>query len=188
MASTTGGMATGLIAHPGVELFAIFSPDKKWIAFTGQYDGDRQVLSPRHWRRPHGWTPDGKSVVFGSLREYFDLGDGRLYVLSVYGGLPQALPMPKAEGDYLLAIDGQELTAKQNPRQLLRNRVNRPVQLAPTPTTEGSHNISFRFIASETNLICLDWVTHNREAVSKTSNGKYSYSGGVDGICVWIRG
>ncbi len=42
-ASTSGGTATRLTAHPGLELFAKFSPDGKWIAFTGQYDGDEQV-------------------------------------------------------------------------------------------------------------------------------------------------
>ena len=39
-ASTSGGMAARLTAHPGIELFAKFSPDGKRIAFTGQYDGD----------------------------------------------------------------------------------------------------------------------------------------------------
>src|SRR5262245_10057576 len=43
IASTSGGTATRLTAHPGVEVFAKFSPDGKWIAFTGQYDGDEQV-------------------------------------------------------------------------------------------------------------------------------------------------
>ena len=41
--STTGGTATRLTAHPGREVFAKFSPDGKYIAFTGQYDGDEQV-------------------------------------------------------------------------------------------------------------------------------------------------
>jgi tricorn protease-like protein len=43
-ASTSGGMATRLTAHPGIELYAKFSPDGKWIAFTGQYDGDAADL------------------------------------------------------------------------------------------------------------------------------------------------
>ena len=42
-ASTSGGTATRLTAHPGVETYAKFSPDGNWIAFTGQYDGDEQV-------------------------------------------------------------------------------------------------------------------------------------------------
>jgi tricorn protease len=118
-ASTTGGMATRLTAHPGLELFAKFSPDGKWIAFTGQYDGDEQVYVipatggipkqltfypsrgplPARWgydQQVYGWTPDSKAVVFRSLREYFDLGDSRLYTVSIDGGLPQALPMPKS--------------------------------------------------------------------------------------------
>jgi tricorn protease len=117
-------MATRLTAHPGMELFAKFSPDGKWIAFTGQYDGDEQVyvipvtggipkqltfypargpLNPR-WgydNQVYGWTPDGKSIVFRSHREYFELGDSRLYTVSPEGGLPQPLPMPKSgAGDY----------------------------------------------------------------------------------------
>jgi dipeptidyl aminopeptidase/acylaminoacyl peptidase len=42
-APAEGGSAIRLTAHPGVEVFAKFSPDGKWIAFTGQYDGDEQV-------------------------------------------------------------------------------------------------------------------------------------------------
>ena len=42
-APVAGGAAARLTAHPGLELFAKYSPDGKWIAFTGQYDGDEQV-------------------------------------------------------------------------------------------------------------------------------------------------
>jgi tricorn protease len=124
IASTSGGNATRLTAHPGVEVFAKFSPDGKWIAFTGQYDGDEQVyvipvnggvpkqltfypargpLTPR-WgydNQVYGWTPDGKSIIFRSLRDHFDLGDCRLYTVPVDGGLPQPLPMPySGAGDF----------------------------------------------------------------------------------------
>jgi tricorn protease len=39
-AHVSGGAAVHLTSHPGVEVFGKFSPDGKWIAFTGQYDGD----------------------------------------------------------------------------------------------------------------------------------------------------
>jgi tricorn protease len=131
IASTSGGMATRLTAHPGIEVFAKFSPDGKWIAFTGQYDGDEQVyvipvtggvpkqltfypargpLTPR-WgydNQVYGWTPDGKSIVFRSLRDHFDLGDCRLYTVSLEGGLPQPLPMPTSgAGDF--SPDGKDV-------------------------------------------------------------------------------
>jgi tricorn protease len=130
-ASTSGGIATRLTAHPGVELFGKFSPDGKWIAFTGQYDGDEQVYVipatggvpkqltfypsrgplPARWgydNQVYGWSRDGKSVIFRSLREHFDLGDNRLYTVPVEGGLPQALPMPySGAGD--LSPDSKEV-------------------------------------------------------------------------------
>jgi len=34
-----GGVARKLTSHEGYEAFPRFSPDGKWIAFTGEYDG-----------------------------------------------------------------------------------------------------------------------------------------------------
>lgn len=121
LAPATGGAATRLTAHPGLELFPKFSPDGKWIAFTGQYDGDEQVyvmpvrggeptqltfypargpLPPR-WgydNQVYGWSPDSKAVLFRSLREGWTLTDTRLYLVPVEGGAPTALAMPVAGG------------------------------------------------------------------------------------------
>ena len=43
LASASGGAAHRITTHPGRELFPKFSPDGKWIAFTGQYDGNFNV-------------------------------------------------------------------------------------------------------------------------------------------------
>src|SRR5258708_25893327 len=40
---TRGGTATRLTSNPGLELFGKFSPDGRFIAFTGQYGGDEPV-------------------------------------------------------------------------------------------------------------------------------------------------
>ncbi|MGD2217166.1 MAG: hypothetical protein PVJ64_10425, partial [Gemmatimonadales bacterium] len=124
-ASAAGGTARRLTAHPGLELFPKFSPDGRWIAFTGQYDGDEQVyvmpaeggvpkqltyypavgpLPPR-WgydNLVYGWTRDGSAVLFRSARgDGWDLTDGRLYTVPREGGFPQAVPIPIAgAGDY----------------------------------------------------------------------------------------
>lgn len=120
-APTSGGTATRLTAHPGLELFGKFSPDGSMIAFTGQYDGDEQVYVvpatggvpkqltfypargplPDRWgydNQVYGWSPDGKSVLFRSMREGWTLTDTRLYTVSVEGGLPRPLPMPVSGG------------------------------------------------------------------------------------------
>src|SRR4028119_2396420 len=108
-ASAAGGQAVRLTAHPGVEVFAKYSPDGKYIAFTGQYDGDEQVyvmpasggepkqltfypargpLTPR-WgydNQVMGWTGDGESIVFRSQRDSWTLPISRLYTVPTPGG------------------------------------------------------------------------------------------------------
>jgi len=123
-----GGTAVRLTAHPGVEIFAKFSPDGRWIAFTGQYDGDEQVYLvpstggvprqlthyPAQGPLPHrwgfdnvvyGWTTDGSGILFRSLRDGTGIADGRLFTVSVDGGLPIALPMTTAGAGELLPGD-----------------------------------------------------------------------------------
>lgn len=123
--STDGGTAVRLTAHPGQELFAKFSPDGQFIAFTGQYDGDEQVyimpakggipqqltfypasgpLAPR-WgydNQVYGWTPDGEFIVFRSVRDANGGStESALYKVHKDGGLPVKLPMPTSgAGDF----------------------------------------------------------------------------------------
>jgi tricorn protease len=131
LASASGGKATRLTAHPGLELFAKFSPDGRSIAFTGQYDGDEQVYvmptaggEPRQltyypargplaerWGYDHqvyGWTPDGERVLFRSFRDSWTLPAARLYTVAARGGPAEALPMPVA-GSGAFSPDGRRV-------------------------------------------------------------------------------
>lgn len=115
-----GGVARKLTTHEGYESFARFSPDGKSIAFTGEYDGNREVyLIPAEGGVPKrltytatlgrddisdrmgpnnlvmGWTGDGKSIVFRSrMREWNDFV-GQLYLVPAAGGTPTQLPLPR---------------------------------------------------------------------------------------------
>jgi tricorn protease len=128
LANASGGDARRLTSHPGLEMFAKFSPNGEWVAFTGQYDGDEQVyvvpttggaprqltfypargpLAPR-WgydNQIYGWSRDGQSVLFRSWRDGWGMADCRLFTVSKDGGLATPLPMPVAgAGD--LSPDG----------------------------------------------------------------------------------
>ena len=107
-----GGVARQLTTG-GHEKSPCFSPDGKWLAFSGQYDGNEDVYvmpaeggEPRRltWHpandAPLGWTPDGKRVLFVSTRDaWADVT--RVYTVPVEGGVPEALPMWRAfEGSY----------------------------------------------------------------------------------------
>jgi tricorn protease len=78
-------------------------------------------------------------------------------------------------GDYVLAIDGANLVAGQNPYEMLRNKAGNPVQLTlnSKPSLEGARKISFHPITSESDLIYLEWVTHNREYVRQVARHRF---------------
>jgi tricorn protease len=107
--STTlkGGPAQRLTSHPGNELAARISPDGKWIAFSGSYDGGLQVYlmpfeggTPRRltWRgncTVQGWTPDGQRILYRSAIEATGRPVDRLYTVDLEGHEPEALPLQK---------------------------------------------------------------------------------------------
>lgn len=127
----TGGEARRLTSHKGYEMFARFSPDGKSIAFTGEYDGNREVyLIPATGGAPERltytstnardelgdrmgpnnmvmtWTPDGKGIVFRNR-----IGDGfpgELWTVPVTGAMPSKIPLPEG-GFCSYSPDGKKL-------------------------------------------------------------------------------
>jgi tricorn protease len=96
-------------------------------------------------------------------------------------------------GDYVLAIDGQDLPANENPYRLLRNKADRPVELTVNskPTMDGSRKVTFRPITSEYDLWYLNWVAGCRDRVTKMTNGRVGYlhlpNMGSEGIREFIK-
>jgi len=116
-----GGTAIKLVSPPGVESYPKFSPDGKTIAFTGNYDGNKDVyVLPAAGGVPlrlteHGytdrvvdWTPDGKSVLFASSRESGKARFNQFYTIPAIGGAASKLPLAYAEyGSY--SPDGNQI-------------------------------------------------------------------------------
>ena len=126
-----GGVAKRLTSHIGYEMFARYSPDGQTIAFTGEYDGNREVYSiPAQGGEPlrltytatnarddlgdrmgpnnmvMTWSPDGKKIVFRNRTgEGFE---GLLWTVAPTGGMPTQIPLPEG-GWCSYSPDGSKL-------------------------------------------------------------------------------
>src|SRR5205807_10485058 len=114
----------------------LFSPDGKWIAFTGQYDGNFNVyVMPAEGGQPKQltfyqgsahplndrmgihdevvtWTPDSKRIVFLSRRDATNGWIKRPFTVSIDGGLPEPLPV-KEGGLTSFSPDGTKIAYNQ---------------------------------------------------------------------------
>ncbi|MEJ2207310.1 MAG: PDZ domain-containing protein, partial [Gemmatimonadota bacterium] len=132
-APLAGGAATRLTSHEGLELFARFSPDGRWIAFSGEYAGTRQVYvmpssggEPRQLTfypdvgpmPPRGgydhlvldWTPDGSKILVRANRTPFGQRVGRYSLVDpVNGGLEVPLEIPEGASGATFDPSGNRL-------------------------------------------------------------------------------
>jgi len=105
LASKKGDRAYRLTTAEGEERFARFSPDGKWIAFSGEYGGNEDVYvissqggEPKRltYHPSHdqvlGWTSDGKSVIFRSYRDAPNW-TFKVYTVNTDGGYPATFPL-----------------------------------------------------------------------------------------------
>jgi tricorn protease len=126
--SRDGGDARRLTSGVSIEALPYFSPDGSMIAFTGEYDGNRDVYVvpaiggvPRrltyHPSQEYvaGWTPDGKNILFNSWGNSFMHFEDQLYTVPVEGGLPIQLPLPIAE-DASFSPDGTHIAYLPHPK------------------------------------------------------------------------
>lgn len=129
---TAGGVATKLTSFEGYEVFPKFSPDGKWIAFSGEYNGSRQiyvipseggkpkqvsfypdagVMPPRGgWDPlPYDWTPDGKKIFVRMNRTEHGQRIGKYFLVDPFNeGLEEPLQIPEG-GPATLSPDGKKV-------------------------------------------------------------------------------
>jgi len=129
--SINGGEAVRLTSDVGYEMFARYSPDGSTIAFTAEYDGNREVYTiPAKGGEPErltytatnsrddlgdrmgpnnivmAWYPDGKGILFRNRTG--DGFQGKLLTVPADGGMPEELPLPEG-GFCCWSPDGTKL-------------------------------------------------------------------------------
>jgi tricorn protease len=114
--TTQGGVPERVTAHPGQETNAVVSPDGKSVAFTGTYEGPRELyVLPLEGGVPKrltwdggpatavGWTPGGR-VLYATDR-YSTLPSVRLFEIDPVTGAQEPVPLAQAS-DGAYAADG----------------------------------------------------------------------------------
>jgi tricorn protease len=140
-----GGSARRLTSFQGQTANPHFSPDGRWIAFSGEYAGNFDVYlvsaeggEPKRltWHPGadlvEGWTPDGKSILFSSNRAtWAPSGAPRFWTVSTEGGVEEPMALPRAYQGKISA-DGTRIAYRMNnswdeERRNYRGGQNRPI-------------------------------------------------------------
>jgi tricorn protease len=147
-----GGMARRLTSFQGQTSNPQFSPDGKWIAFSGEYAGNTDVyVVPSEGGEPRrltwhpgadlaqGWTPDGKAVLFSSARAtWAPSGAPRFWTVPAEGGVEEPLALPRGyQGK--ISPDGLRIAYRMNnswdeERRNYRGGQNRPIWIVDLKT------------------------------------------------------
>lgn len=147
-----GGVARRLTSFQGLTTNPHFSPDGKWIAFSGQYAGNTDVyVLPAEGGEPRrltwhpgsddvqGWAPDGKAIVFASSRAtWAPSGAPRFWTVPVEGGVEAPMTLPRAyQGK--ISPDGSHVAYRMNSswdeeRRNYRGGQNRPIWIVDLKT------------------------------------------------------
>ncbi|MEN6601970.1 MAG: PDZ domain-containing protein, partial [Bryobacteraceae bacterium] len=133
-----------------------------------------------------GDMPEARKVPGGLLGADYRIENGRYRFARVYDGeswtpqlrAPLAPPgVNVVEGEYLLAVNGRDITASSNLYKALEGTANKSVVLrvGPNPATDGSREVTVVPVADERPLRYIAWVEDNRRLVDKLSNGRLAY-------------
>ncbi|MDI4631465.1 PD40 domain-containing protein [Pelomonas sp. V22] len=126
------------------------------------------------------------TVSVGLLGADFTVESGRYKVSKVLAGdrwspfmkAPLATPGANVKaGEFILAVNGHQVDAKQNLYSRLENLVGKQVSLtvASDASGKGSREVVVEPIANEAALRQWDWIERNHQYVQQKSGGKVAY-------------
>ncbi|UTW57839.1 PD40 domain-containing protein [Kordiimonas sp. SCSIO 12603] len=125
-------------------------------------------------------------VAGGLLGADYEIENGRYRITKIYNGenwsprLVAPLNEPGLNikvGDYILAVNGRDLTAEQNIFHAFEATSGKQtrVKISPNPDGTDAREITVKPINNERGIRNIDWVEGNRRKVGELSGGKLAY-------------
>ena len=133
-----------------------------------------------------GDQPEVKSVATGLLGADYDVAGSRYRFRRIFNGenwnpgLAAPLTQPGVNvnpGDYLLAVDGRDVTAKESVYGFFEGKAGKQVLIRVGPNADGvgARDVTVVPIASEARLRNLAWIEGNRRKVEQATQGRVAY-------------
>ena len=143
-------------------------------------------LSTSHTYVGAGDVPEWKHINVGMLGVDYDVDHDHYRFKKIYPGenwndqtrSPLTEPGVKVkQGDYLIAVNGNEVKTSQNPYAYFQNLAGQVVTLKVNdkPSAEGAWDITVKPIGNENALRYHDWVETNRKRVEDATGGRIGY-------------
>lgn len=181
---------------PGFHGLDLTAAEKKYESFLGKIASRADLnylfaemmgnMVVGHLNVFGGQTPEVKRVQTGLLGCDFIIDQGRYKFARVFNGenwnpdLRAPLTQPGvnvAAGDYLLAVNGRNLTATDNVYSFFEGSANKQIQLrvGPNANGDGARDATVVPIPSENRLRNLAWIEDNRRKVEQMTGGRVAY-------------
>jgi tricorn protease len=124
------------------------------------------------------WGGEQPNTNTGLLGADYRVEDGHYRIAKIYAGGPLAAAEAGArEGDFLLAVEGEPVSAKEDIHARLVGRAGKPTQitLSEAPGSPRSRVVMVTPVADETWIRYGEWVRANRARVAEASGGRVGY-------------
>ncbi|HAJ75775.1 MAG TPA: protease [Gammaproteobacteria bacterium] len=133
-----------------------------------------------------GDYPDIDNIPIGLLGADLINDQGGIRIDRIFTGenwnpeltAPLAIPgIDVKVGDYLIAVNGFDVSSAANPFELFEGTAGQQVQLLinDSPSRQGAREVIVEPIENENQLRTWAWIEHNRRVVDEVSDGQLAY-------------
>ena len=181
---------------PGFHGLDIVATEKRYAVFLDNLASRNDLnylfqemlgnMSVGHHNSNGGDSPQPTRYTVGLLGADYKIENGRYRFAKIYDGenwnpgatAPLTQPGVNVnEGDYLLAVNGRELRAKDNIYAFFEETAGKQVMIRVSSNADGkdARNVTVVPVANEGGLRNLAWIEGNRRKVGELSGGKLAY-------------